>query len=75
MKQDWKKDFYDFFFEQGRHRGRPLGYPQYEKYIQSLLDQQKEEMKHDISSVLCMLEGTTEREKIANYIREYLINS
>jgi len=32
-----------------------------------------EEIQQDIDSVLNMLDGNTDREKIANYIREYLL--
>jgi hypothetical protein len=33
----------------------------------------KEEIQSDINSVLNMLDGDTDRKKIANYIREYLV--
>jgi len=32
-----------------------------------------EEIREDIKSVLNMLDGDTDREKIANYVREYLL--
>jgi hypothetical protein len=33
----------------------------------------REEIQSDINSVLNMLDGDTDRKKIANYIREYLV--
>ena len=35
--------------------------------------QVREEIQSDINSVLNMLDGDTDRKKIANYIREYLV--
>ena len=45
----------------------------YLSLLTQVLSQQKEEIQDDINSVLNMLDGDTDRKKIANFIREYLV--
>ena len=51
------------------NRDRHLAAERFEK----LINQQKQEIKRDLQSVINMLEGSTDRQKIANYVREYLL--
>ena len=51
------------------NRDRHLAAERFEK----LINQQKQEIKRDLQSVIYMLEGLTDRQKIANYVREYLL--
>lgn len=37
MNIDWKKDFYDFYFEKGKYHNRARGHKEYEKFIEGLL--------------------------------------
>ena len=41
-------------------------------FINKLLKEEKEEIQRDINSVIGMLNGSTDREEIKNYIVEYL---
>jgi len=41
--------------------------------IKDLLKVQCKEIKEDLQSVINMLEGSTDRQKIINYIKEYLL--
>jgi len=41
--------------------------------LKKALSQQREEIKQDLQSVINFLEGTTDRQKIVNYIKTYLL--
>lgn len=41
-------------------------------FINKLLKEEREEIQRDINSVIGMLNGSTDREEIKNYIVEYL---
>jgi len=41
--------------------------------LEKALSQQKKEIKQDLQTVITLLEGTTDRQKIANFIKEYLL--
>ena len=38
-------------------------------------EEERRELQRDVQSILAMLDGDTPREKIANYIREYLVDN
>lgn len=46
----------------------------YFKFFASKLHAKEEEIQQDVHSVLAMLDGDTDRVKIANYVRKYLLN-
>ena len=46
---------------------------QFKNAIKNLIKEENKQMKQDIRSVLSMVQGTTTRVKIANFIKEYLL--
>lgn len=46
---------------------------EFEAYVKIITLLKVEEAQRDIQSVLHMIEGSEERHKIANYIREYML--
>jgi len=45
-----------------------------DKIVNQARQEERERIKEDINSVLNMVEGGVENRKIANYIKEYLLN-
>jgi len=43
--------------------------------LNQALSQQKQEIKRDLQTVITLLEGTTDRQKIANFIKKYLLTN
>ena len=43
--------------------------------FEELIKRQKQKTQQDLQSVINMLEGSTDRQKIANYIKEYLLTN
>jgi len=43
--------------------------------FEELIKQQKQETQRDLQTVITLLEGSTDRQKIANYIKEYLFTN
>jgi len=43
--------------------------------FEELIKRQKQETQRDLQSVINMLEGSTDRQKIANFIKEYLLTN
>jgi len=41
--------------------------------LEKALSQQKQEIEQDLQTVITLLESTTDRQKIANYIKKYLL--
>ena len=56
---------------------QPLDEPEVKKILQTILvqgyDDCKSDMTKDLEAVIGMIIGGTKRQKIANYIREYLL--
>lgn len=45
--QGWEEDFHDFYWEQGKYKGRKLGYKQYIAFITNLLPHHEKGGEHD----------------------------
>jgi len=43
--------------------------------FEELIKRQKQETQRDLQSVINMLEGSTDRQKIVNFIKEYLLTN
>ena len=61
---DWEKDFRDFFFENGKYKGRKLGVNEYIKFIRALLIFKQAEMvkkgKQEMLDIIQKHEGWEE---------------
>jgi len=49
---DWEKDFRDFFFENGKYKGRKLGVNEYIKFIRALLIFKQAEIINEVDEWL-----------------------